>query len=278
MIDFHFDFASLYGYFMSEKIDALAARHGRTVTWRPMISFAVPRALGLCGPLENAVKREYMLADVERSARFPGIACQFPSKFPITTPCAAAWHTAGPDAGDGQTVHQSTIYPGYGGSSGPLRRRGWRMSASRSSRKNWGRSCAGCLRNGGPLHAVSPASRGRKFSPRLYRFGSPPRRVRRCLRCLRCLRFVSWLGAGLRDRLCHLGKGIAAKCLDLQGLGSGNTGHLRVAAVSVLVPTRVNRGLCQRGQRQHSVNPKRLYYGRGAACRGKYLQWLELPI
>ena len=116
-IDFHFDFASLYGYFMSEKIDALAARHGRTVTWRPMISFAVPRALALCGPLENAVKREYMLADVERSARFPGIACQFPSKFPITTPCAAAWHTAGPDAGDGQTVHQSTIYPGHGGTS-----------------------------------------------------------------------------------------------------------------------------------------------------------------
>ena len=126
-------------------------------------------------------------------------------------------------------------------------RRGWRMSALRRYRKNWGSLCAGCLRNGGPLHAVSATSRGRKFSPRLYRFGGPPRGV---LRRLRCLQFFGWLGARLRARLCYLGKGIAAQCLDLQGLGSGNTGNLRVTAFSVLVPARVNRGLGQRRQSQ----------------------------
>ena len=44
-IDFYFDFASPYGYFMSEKIDALARKYGRKVTWRPVMLFAVLRAL-----------------------------------------------------------------------------------------------------------------------------------------------------------------------------------------------------------------------------------------
>lgn len=88
-IDFYFDFASPYGYFMSAKSDALAACHGRTVTWRPVMLFAVLRAPGLPGPLESPVKREYMLADFERSARFLGIGYRLPPKFPIITPYAA---------------------------------------------------------------------------------------------------------------------------------------------------------------------------------------------
>ncbi|MEA3192990.1 MAG: hypothetical protein QOD26_1323, partial [Betaproteobacteria bacterium] len=34
-IDFYFDFSSPYGYFAATKIDDIAARHARTVTWRP---------------------------------------------------------------------------------------------------------------------------------------------------------------------------------------------------------------------------------------------------
>ena len=33
-IDFYFDFSSPYGFIGSEKIEALAARHGRKVAWR----------------------------------------------------------------------------------------------------------------------------------------------------------------------------------------------------------------------------------------------------
>ena len=36
-IEFWFDFSSPYGYLAAQKIDALAARHGRTVDWRPML-------------------------------------------------------------------------------------------------------------------------------------------------------------------------------------------------------------------------------------------------
>ena len=88
-IDFYFDFASPYGYFMSEKIDALAQSHGRRVTWRPVMLFAVLRALGLPGPLEHPIKRDYMVVDFERSGRFLGITYRMPAKFPIITPYAA---------------------------------------------------------------------------------------------------------------------------------------------------------------------------------------------
>ena len=35
-LEFWFDFASGYAYFAAMEIDALAARHGRTVVWRPL--------------------------------------------------------------------------------------------------------------------------------------------------------------------------------------------------------------------------------------------------
>ena len=36
-IEFYFDFSSPYGYLASERIDAVAARHGRDVAWRPWL-------------------------------------------------------------------------------------------------------------------------------------------------------------------------------------------------------------------------------------------------
>ncbi len=42
-IDFYFDFSSPYGYLGSLSIDAVAAKHGREVTWRPyMMGAAFP--------------------------------------------------------------------------------------------------------------------------------------------------------------------------------------------------------------------------------------------
>ena len=35
-IEFHFDFSSPYSYLASEQIEALAARHGRTVEYNPV--------------------------------------------------------------------------------------------------------------------------------------------------------------------------------------------------------------------------------------------------
>jgi 2-hydroxychromene-2-carboxylate isomerase len=88
-IDFYFDFASPYGYFMSEKIDALAKEHGCSVTWRPILLFAALRALGLPPPLEHPVKLAYVTADFARSARFLNVEYRLPPSFPALTQHAA---------------------------------------------------------------------------------------------------------------------------------------------------------------------------------------------
>jgi 2-hydroxychromene-2-carboxylate isomerase len=49
-IEFWFDFASGYAYFAALDIEALAARHGRAVVWRPFTlgaAFKVTGAQGL---------------------------------------------------------------------------------------------------------------------------------------------------------------------------------------------------------------------------------------
>lgn len=88
-VDFYFDFASPYGYFMSEKIDALAAQHGRIVTWRPILLFAALRSLGLPPPFEHPVKLEYITADFARSAKFLQVEYSLPPAFPALTQHAA---------------------------------------------------------------------------------------------------------------------------------------------------------------------------------------------
>ena len=85
-IDFWFDFASPYGFLMGERIDALAAAHGRTVRWRPLLLFAVLRQLDLPAPMGHPAKRDYMLLDFERSARHLGVTYCHPSRFPVVTP------------------------------------------------------------------------------------------------------------------------------------------------------------------------------------------------
>jgi 2-hydroxychromene-2-carboxylate isomerase len=82
-IDFYFDYSSPYGYFAAMKIDALAARHGRDVAWKPILLGAVFKVTG-GQPLPGLpLKGPYALRDIARSARFHGIAYRQPTKFPI---------------------------------------------------------------------------------------------------------------------------------------------------------------------------------------------------
>jgi 2-hydroxychromene-2-carboxylate isomerase len=83
-IDFHFDFSSPYSFLASEQIEALAARHGRTVTFRPMLLGIVFKASGGAPLTEQyGPKARYSVHDFERSARFAGVRYRHPSKFPI---------------------------------------------------------------------------------------------------------------------------------------------------------------------------------------------------
>lgn len=84
-IDFYFDFSSPYGYFASTKIEALAAKHGRTVNWRPVLLGIIFKATGGKPLPELPLKGDYFRNDFTRSARFHGIAYRTPSTFPVGT-------------------------------------------------------------------------------------------------------------------------------------------------------------------------------------------------
>ena len=83
-IDFYFDFSSPYSFLASEQIEALAARHGRRVDYRPLLLGVVFKAAG-SAPLTEQYepKARYSVHDFERSARFAGVGYRHPSKFPI---------------------------------------------------------------------------------------------------------------------------------------------------------------------------------------------------
>ena len=89
LIDFYFDFSSPYGYLASQRIEALAARHGRTVNWRPILLGVAFKATGMAPLPQVPMKGPYSLRDFPRSARFHGIAYRQPSAFPIPTQAAA---------------------------------------------------------------------------------------------------------------------------------------------------------------------------------------------
>ncbi|GIX29400.1 MAG: 2-hydroxychromene-2-carboxylate isomerase [Burkholderiales bacterium] len=88
-IDFYFDYSSPYGYLASTRIEALAARHGREVVWRPILLGAVFKVTG-GQPLPTVpLKGDYARRDMLRCARYYGIPLRIPSKFPVATQAPA---------------------------------------------------------------------------------------------------------------------------------------------------------------------------------------------
>ncbi len=84
-IDFYFDFSSPYGYMAAQKIDALAAKYGRTVDWRPMLLGVVFKQTGMAPLTQIPIKGDYSRRDFERSARFHGVPFRMPTVFPIAS-------------------------------------------------------------------------------------------------------------------------------------------------------------------------------------------------
>ena len=88
-IDFWFDFSSPYSYVANEWIEALAARHGRTVRRHAILLGVTFQAAELKSPVAHPIKRGYSLRDFARSARFEGVPYVQPEPFPIPTQNAA---------------------------------------------------------------------------------------------------------------------------------------------------------------------------------------------
>ncbi|MEO8305248.1 MAG: 2-hydroxychromene-2-carboxylate isomerase [Betaproteobacteria bacterium] len=89
-IDFYFDFSSPYGYMASQKIDALAAKHGRSVDWHPVLLGVIFKETGMAPLTMIPLKGGYSKRDFARSARFHDIGdFRMPSKFPISSQAPA---------------------------------------------------------------------------------------------------------------------------------------------------------------------------------------------
>jgi 2-hydroxychromene-2-carboxylate isomerase len=89
-LDFYFDFSSPYGYLASEKIEALAAKHGRTVDWHPILLGVVFKQTGAMPLTQVPLKGDYSRRDMPRSAAFHGVRdFRMPSRFPIPTQAPA---------------------------------------------------------------------------------------------------------------------------------------------------------------------------------------------
>lgn len=98
-IDFYFDLASPYAWYLSEPLQALADRHGRELRWHPVLLWAVLKQIGMPPPLENEVKKRYVVDDMYRSARFFGQPdFKLPTRFPVSSHLPArAYHALAVD-------------------------------------------------------------------------------------------------------------------------------------------------------------------------------------
>ena len=113
-IEFYFDFSSPYGYLASECIDAIAARHGRDVTWRPYLMGVAMKLTGSSPVVNRPMLGEYSRRDMERSARRLEVPFQFPEPFPIPTieACRAVYWMERTDAGEVKPLARA-IYRAY---------------------------------------------------------------------------------------------------------------------------------------------------------------------
>lgn len=82
-LEFYFDFTSPYGYLAATQIEALAARHGRTVDWKPFLLGVVFRQTGQGPLLDIPIKGPYARHDMERTARYLDVPFRIPSRFPV---------------------------------------------------------------------------------------------------------------------------------------------------------------------------------------------------
>ncbi len=85
---FFHDFASPFSYLAQAAVGELAAAHGVTVEWAPILLGGLFRAIGTANvPLHtfHAVKQAYVRRDMQDWAALRGVPLRFPSRFPIRT-------------------------------------------------------------------------------------------------------------------------------------------------------------------------------------------------
>ncbi len=81
-LELFYDFVSPYSYLASTRVEALAARTGATLRWRPFLLGAVFKATGNRAPIETPAKGQHMWLDLARWAERLGVPLVRPAVFP----------------------------------------------------------------------------------------------------------------------------------------------------------------------------------------------------
>jgi 2-hydroxychromene-2-carboxylate isomerase len=84
-LEFFYDFVSPYSYLASTRVEAVAARAGATIRWRPFLLGGVFKATENHAPIENPAKGRHMWVDLERWARRLGVPFKRPDPFPYSS-------------------------------------------------------------------------------------------------------------------------------------------------------------------------------------------------
>lgn len=84
-VEFFFDFGSPYTYLAYHQLPKIAARHGATIIWRPILLGGVFQATGNHSPVEVPAKGRHSLIDLQRWAQHFGVPMQMNPHFPINT-------------------------------------------------------------------------------------------------------------------------------------------------------------------------------------------------
>ena len=97
-IEFYFDTVSPYTYLAGTQVEALAARHGANLAWKPVLLGKIFEATGNKPPIGVAAKGKYMFNDLQQWARHYDVALRMPGNFPASSLVAQRVACALPDA------------------------------------------------------------------------------------------------------------------------------------------------------------------------------------
>lgn len=99
-LDVYFDFSSPFAYLGCTQVDAIAARTGAKVVWRPFLLGGLFKAIGQVDvPLStwSDAKRRYTFTDMTRWAEHWGVPFRWPSRFPTNSLKALRLYLALPE-------------------------------------------------------------------------------------------------------------------------------------------------------------------------------------
>lgn len=115
VMDFWFDFASVYSFLASMRISALAEAAGVSVRWRPFLLGPVFASQGLTDSPFNLfpVKGKHMIRDVQRIADEIGVGFRWPNVFPQSAVLASRVALVGLKDGWGEEFSRAVFHAEY---------------------------------------------------------------------------------------------------------------------------------------------------------------------